>query len=162
MRASLEEINQVTGILIPICEFRTCTLREAIIIGSILTTCSIPVVHSRFFWQRWSTMEPTASSCDSYWTRNTDFGALPFRVLGALSATSCSSAVRCVSFLCSGTKVCSPWRSTTRPTWPPNRRMLCWSCLNCRHTPDFCRSIGSCRTRTRDLETAMPVTLALD
>lgn len=36
-----------TGILIPLCESGTCTLREAIIIGSILTKCSIPVLHSR-------------------------------------------------------------------------------------------------------------------
>ncbi|KAJ8412201.1 hypothetical protein AAFF_G00144680 [Aldrovandia affinis] len=35
------------GILIPLCESGTCTLREAIIIGSILTKCSIPVLHSR-------------------------------------------------------------------------------------------------------------------
>ncbi|NWW03098.1 BYST protein, partial [Oreocharis arfaki] len=34
------------GILIPLCESGTCTLREAIIIGSILTKCSIPVLHS--------------------------------------------------------------------------------------------------------------------
>ncbi|KFV71696.1 Bystin, partial [Dryobates pubescens] len=36
------------GILIPLCESGTCTLREAIIIGSILTKCSIPVLHSRY------------------------------------------------------------------------------------------------------------------
>ncbi|NXY26673.1 BYST protein, partial [Atrichornis clamosus] len=34
------------GILIPLCESGTCTLREAVIIGSILTKCSIPVLHS--------------------------------------------------------------------------------------------------------------------
>ncbi|NXO10778.1 BYST protein, partial [Oriolus oriolus] len=39
------------GILIPLCESGTCTLREAVIIGSILTKCSIPVLHSSFsFW----------------------------------------------------------------------------------------------------------------
>ncbi|MEE6508394.1 hypothetical protein FKM82_020872 [Ascaphus truei] len=36
------------GILIPLCETATCTLREAVIIGSILTKCSIPVLHSRY------------------------------------------------------------------------------------------------------------------
>ena len=35
------------GILIPLCESGTCTLREAIIVGSIITKCSIPVLHSR-------------------------------------------------------------------------------------------------------------------
>ncbi|XP_061052211.1 bystin isoform X2 [Eubalaena glacialis] len=34
------------GILIPLCESGTCTLREAIIVGSIITKCSIPVLHS--------------------------------------------------------------------------------------------------------------------
>ncbi|EGW03608.1 Krueppel-like factor 10 [Cricetulus griseus] len=37
------------GILIPLCESGTCTLREAIIVGSIITKCSIPVLHSRRF-----------------------------------------------------------------------------------------------------------------
>lgn len=57
--------------------------------------------------------------------------ALPFRVLDAL--------VGHFLFFRSGTKVCSPWRSTTRPTRPRNIGMLCWSCSNCRHPPDFCR-----------------------
>ena len=35
------------GILLPLCESGTCTLREAIILGSIITKCSIPVLHSR-------------------------------------------------------------------------------------------------------------------
>nr|XP_045011606.1 bystin isoform X4 [Jaculus jaculus] len=34
------------GILIPLCESGTCTLREAVIVGSIITKCSIPVLHS--------------------------------------------------------------------------------------------------------------------
>nr|CAG4637754.1 EOG090X058P [Chydorus sphaericus] len=34
------------GFLLPLCESGTCTLREAIIIGSVLSRCSIPVLHS--------------------------------------------------------------------------------------------------------------------
>ncbi|XP_072032267.1 bystin-like [Amphiura filiformis] len=34
------------GILLPLCESGTCTLREAVIIGSILAKTSIPVLHS--------------------------------------------------------------------------------------------------------------------
>nr|SVE76355.1 EOG090X058P [Daphnia longispina] len=34
------------GFLLPICESGTCTLREAIIIGSVISRCSIPVLHS--------------------------------------------------------------------------------------------------------------------
>ena len=34
------------GILLPLCQAGNCSLREAVIIGSILTKCSIPVLHS--------------------------------------------------------------------------------------------------------------------
>ena len=34
------------GFLLPLCESGTCTLREAIIIGSVLAKNSIPVLHS--------------------------------------------------------------------------------------------------------------------
>ncbi|GFT28575.1 bystin [Nephila pilipes] len=34
------------GIIIPLCESGNCTLREASIIGSILSKCSIPILHS--------------------------------------------------------------------------------------------------------------------
>nr|CAG4644756.1 EOG090X058P [Leptodora kindtii] len=34
------------GFLLPLCESGTCTLREAIIIGSVVARCSIPVLHS--------------------------------------------------------------------------------------------------------------------
>ncbi|KAJ1400271.1 Bystin [Sesbania bispinosa] len=36
------------GILFPLCESRTCTLREAVIIGSIIEKVSIPPLHSRY------------------------------------------------------------------------------------------------------------------
>nr|CAG4636973.1 EOG090X058P [Ceriodaphnia reticulata]SVE72906.1 EOG090X058P [Ceriodaphnia reticulata] len=34
------------GFLLPLCESGTCTLREAIIVGSVIARCSIPVLHS--------------------------------------------------------------------------------------------------------------------
>ena len=34
------------GILIPLCESGDCTLREAVILSSVLTRTSIPVLHS--------------------------------------------------------------------------------------------------------------------
>merc|ERR1712183_1257212 len=34
------------GILLPLCESKTCSLREAVIIGSVLSKTSIPVLHS--------------------------------------------------------------------------------------------------------------------
>ncbi|EPS59262.1 hypothetical protein M569_15547 [Genlisea aurea] len=36
------------GILLPLCESRTCTLREAVIVGSIIEKISIPHLHSRY------------------------------------------------------------------------------------------------------------------
>ena len=47
LRLAMPNTAPSAGILIPLCESGTCTLREAIIIGSILTKCSIPVLHSR-------------------------------------------------------------------------------------------------------------------
>lgn len=47
LRQAVPDFSSSAGILIPLCESGTCTLREAIIIGSILTKCSIPVLHSR-------------------------------------------------------------------------------------------------------------------
>jgi essential nuclear protein 1 len=35
-----------TGILIPLCASRTCTLREAVVLSSVLTRSSIPMLHS--------------------------------------------------------------------------------------------------------------------
>lgn len=34
------------GILLPLCQSGTCTLREAVIVGSVVTKCSIPSLHS--------------------------------------------------------------------------------------------------------------------
>lgn len=34
------------GILLPLCASGTCTLREAVIVGSVLQKVSIPVLHS--------------------------------------------------------------------------------------------------------------------
>nr|CAG4650938.1 EOG090X058P [Simocephalus serrulatus]SVE94207.1 EOG090X058P [Simocephalus serrulatus] len=34
------------GFLLPLCESGTCSLREAIIVGSVISRCSIPVLHS--------------------------------------------------------------------------------------------------------------------
>ncbi|NXK70155.1 BYST protein, partial [Sylvietta virens] len=62
------------GILIPLCESGTCTLREAVIIGSILTKCSIPLAEMQY------------SGANSIFLRlliDKKY-ALPFRVLDAL------------------------------------------------------------------------------
>lgn len=91
-------------------------------------------------------MEYLPATLTGYWTRNTPCPSVSWM---PWSATSCPSAVRSVSFLCCGTRVCLPWHSATRPTWRPNRRLLYWSYLRCRHTHRFLqRSVGSCRTQS--------------
>lgn len=72
------------GILIPLCESGTCTLREAVIIGSILTKCSIPVLHSSAAMLKIAEM--TYNGANSIFLRlliDKKY-ALPFRVLDAL------------------------------------------------------------------------------
>ncbi|XP_040280047.1 bystin [Bufo bufo] len=72
------------GILIPLCESGSCTLREAVIIGSILTKCSIPVLHSSAAMLKIAEM--TYNGANSIFLRlliDKKY-ALPFRVLDAL------------------------------------------------------------------------------
>ncbi|XP_010879786.1 bystin [Esox lucius] len=72
------------GILIPLCESGTCTLREAIIIGSILTKCSIPVLHSSAAMLKLAEMEYNGANSIFLRLLLDKKYALPFRVLDAL------------------------------------------------------------------------------
>ncbi|MBN3295141.1 BYST protein, partial [Amia calva] len=72
------------GILIPLCESGTCTLREAIIIGSILTKCSIPVLHSSAAMLKLAEMDYTGANSIFLRLLLDKSYALPFRVLDAL------------------------------------------------------------------------------
>ncbi|XP_056293077.1 bystin isoform X2 [Pseudoliparis swirei] len=74
------------GILIPLCESGTCTLREAIIIGSILTKCSIPVLHSSAAMLKLAEMEYNGANSIFLRILLDKKYALPFRVLDALVA----------------------------------------------------------------------------
>lgn len=74
------------GILIPLCESGTCTLREAIIIGSILTRCSIPVLHSSAAMLKLAEMEYNGANSIFLRLLLDKKYALPFRVLDALVA----------------------------------------------------------------------------
>ena len=47
------------GILFPLCESGSCTLKEASILGSVLTQVSIPVLHSSAALMRLATMDYT-------------------------------------------------------------------------------------------------------
>ncbi|XDV23124.1 hypothetical protein PO909_027833, partial [Leuciscus waleckii] len=74
------------GILLPLCESGTCTLREAIIIGSILTRCSIPVLHSSAAMLKLAEMEYNGANSIFLRLLLDKKYALPFRVLDALVA----------------------------------------------------------------------------
>ncbi|XP_068598792.1 bystin [Brachionichthys hirsutus] len=74
------------GLLIPLCESGTCTLREAIIIGSILTKCSIPVLHSSAAMLKLAEMEYNGANSIFLRLLLDKKYALPFRVLDALVA----------------------------------------------------------------------------
>ncbi|XP_051852893.1 bystin [Antechinus flavipes] len=72
------------GILIPLCESGTCTLREAIIVGSIITKCSIPVLHSSAAMLKIAEMEYSGANSIFLRLLLDKKYALPFRVLDAL------------------------------------------------------------------------------
>jgi len=49
------------GILLPLCESGTCTLREAAIIGSVITKVSIPILHSSAALMKLADMDYTGN-----------------------------------------------------------------------------------------------------
>lgn len=72
------------GILLPLCESGTCTLREATIFGSVLTKASIPMLHAAVAMLKIANMEYTGSNSlflriliDKKYT-------LPYRAIDAL------------------------------------------------------------------------------
>lgn len=72
------------GILLPLCETRTCTLREAIIIGSLISKTSIPVLHSSAAMLKIAEMD--YSGANSIFLRQffDKKYALPYRVIDAV------------------------------------------------------------------------------
>ncbi|KAI7790903.1 putative bystin [Triplophysa rosa] len=74
------------GILLPLCESGTCTLREAIIIGSVLTKCSIPVLYSSAAMLKLAETEYNGANSTFLRLLLEKKYALPFRVLDALVA----------------------------------------------------------------------------
>ncbi|KAL6554327.1 hypothetical protein OROMI_020000 [Orobanche minor] len=74
------------GILFPLCESRTCTLREAVIVGSIMEKMSIPHLHSSVALLNLARMEYYGTT--SYFIKILieKKYALPYRVLDALVA----------------------------------------------------------------------------
>ncbi|XP_006860515.1 PREDICTED: bystin [Chrysochloris asiatica] len=72
------------GILIPLCESGTCTLREAIIVGSVITKCSIPVLHASAAMMKIAEMEYSGANSIFLRLLLDKKYALPYRVLDAV------------------------------------------------------------------------------
>ena len=72
------------GILLPICESGTCTLREALIIGSVLAKTSIPMLHSSAAILKIAEMDYSGANSIFLRTLLDKKYALPYRVIDAV------------------------------------------------------------------------------
>jgi len=74
------------GILLPLCESGDCTLREAVIVGSVLSKNSVPVLHSAAAMLKIAEMPYTGASSFFLRVLLDKKYALPFRVIDAVHA----------------------------------------------------------------------------
>jgi len=72
------------GFLLPLCESRNCTLREAIIIGSVLAKNSIPMLHSAAALLKLAEMEYTGANSIFIRILLDKKYALPYRVIDSI------------------------------------------------------------------------------
>lgn len=72
------------GLLLPLCESRTCTLREAIVIGSVLGKNSIPMLHSAAALLKIAEMEYSGANSIFLRILLDKKYALPYRVIDAV------------------------------------------------------------------------------
>jgi len=72
------------GMLLPLCEERNCTLREAVVFGSILAKNSIPVLHSCAAMIKIAEMDYSGGNSIFLRTLCDKKYALPYRVIDAL------------------------------------------------------------------------------
>lgn len=72
------------GLLLPLCESGTCTLREALIIGSVLAKTSIPMLHSSAALLKIAEMDYTGANSIFIRTLLDKKYALPYRVVDAI------------------------------------------------------------------------------
>ncbi|GLI60347.1 hypothetical protein VaNZ11_002468 [Volvox africanus] len=72
------------GILLPLCQSRTCTLREAVILTSVLKRASLPVLHSSAALLRLAQLEYCGTTSFFMRVLVDKKYALPYRVIDAL------------------------------------------------------------------------------
>ncbi|KAM4612613.1 bystin [Polymixia lowei] len=152
------------GILIPLCESGTCTLREAIIIGSILTKCSIPVLHSSAAMLKLAEMEYNGANSIFLRLLLDKKYALPFRVLDALVAhfLSFRSEKRVLPVLWHQSLLTLAQRYKADLASEQKAALL--ELLKVQTHPQISAEIRRelQNSESRDLETAVPVTMAMD
>lgn len=73
------------GLLLPLCESGTCTLREALIISSVLVKTSIPILHSSATLLKIAEMDYTGANSIFIRTLIEKKYALPYRVVDAVT-----------------------------------------------------------------------------
>ncbi|OZJ02954.1 hypothetical protein BZG36_04626 [Bifiguratus adelaidae] len=78
------------GILFPLCKSGTCTLKEAAIIGSVLTKVSVPVLHSSAALLRLAQMDYTGPNSLFIRVLLDKKYALPYKVIDALVQHFCN------------------------------------------------------------------------
>ncbi|XP_019194310.1 PREDICTED: bystin isoform X2 [Ipomoea nil] len=74
------------GILLPLCESRTCSIREAVIIGSIIQKTSFPHLHASVALMKLAEMEYCGTTSYFIQVLIEKKYALPYRVLNAMAA----------------------------------------------------------------------------
>lgn len=72
------------GFLLPLCESGTCTLREAIIVGSVLSRNSVPILHSSAAVLKIAEMEYSGANSIFLRVFFDKKYALPYRVVDAV------------------------------------------------------------------------------
>ncbi|CAK6955524.1 bystin [Scomber scombrus] len=152
------------GILIPLCESGTCTLREAIIIGSILTKCSIPVLHSSAAMLKLAEMEYNGANSIFLRLLLDKKYALPFRVLDALVAhfLSFRSEKRALPVLWHQSLLTLAQRYKADLASEQKAALL--ELLKIQTHPMICAEIRRelQNSESRDIEVGLPVTVEMD
>jgi essential nuclear protein 1 len=72
------------GILLPLCESKTCTLREAVVLSSVLAKTSVPALHSAAVLMKLSELEYAGTTSFFIRVLLDKKYALPYRVIDAL------------------------------------------------------------------------------
>ena len=72
------------GILLPLCESKTCTLREAVVLSSVLANTSVPALHSAAVLMKLSELEYAGTTSFFIRVLLDKKYALPYRVVDAL------------------------------------------------------------------------------